>query len=230
MRYLVLALDYDGTLATEGRVDPEVMAALERLRASGRAVVLVTGREIQDLLGVFPDIQIFDRVIAENGALLYSPGDRQEKLLGESPSPELIRALRARGVTPLSVGRVIVATCEPHEAIVLQTIRELGLDLQVIFNKGAVMVLPAGVDKGTGLQTALEDLGFSTRDCVGIGDAENDRAFLSLCECSVAVANALPSVRNRADLITRGERGAGVVEVIDRLLADDLANFKCLPA
>ena len=104
-------------------------------------------------------------------------------------------------------------------------IRELGLELQVIFNKGAVMVLPAGVNKATGLTAALEELNLSPHNAVGVGDAENDHAFLSLCECSAAVANALPPVKETADITTRADHGgAGVVELIDQLIADDLAE------
>jgi HAD superfamily hydrolase (TIGR01484 family) len=95
-------------------------------------------------------------------------------------------------VAPLSVGRAIVATWRPHENAVLETIRDQGLELQVIFNKDAVMVLPSGVNKATGLAVALHDHGFSPHEAVGIGDAENDHAFLTLCECAVAVDNALP--------------------------------------
>ena len=91
---------------------------------------------------------------------------------------------------------MIVATWEPHEKTVLETIRDCGLELQVIFNKGAVMVLPAGVNKATGLRAALAELNLSPHNAVGVGDAENDHAFLSICECSVAVANALPAVKD----------------------------------
>jgi hypothetical protein len=59
----------------------------------------------------------------------------------------------------------------------------------------------------------------------GVGDAENDHAFLSRCECAVAVANALPTLKERADLVTEGARGAGVAELIDRLIAADLADL-----
>ena len=45
-------------------------------------------------------------------------------------------------MTPLDVGRVIVATQEPHEVTVLHVIHEMGLELQLIFNKGSVMILP----------------------------------------------------------------------------------------
>ena len=112
----------------------------------------------------------------------------------EAPPARFVEALRARGVQPLSVGSCIVATWRPNEQVVLDVIRELGLDLHVTFNKGAVMVLPAGVNKGTGLRAALTELGLSTHNVVGVGDAENDHAFLSVCECSIAVANALPVV------------------------------------
>src|SRR5262245_40740703 len=147
MRYLALATDFDGTLAHDGRVDEATLEALGRLRRSGRRIILVTGRELDDLLGVFPRGDLFDRVVAENGALLYRPETREEETLGEGPPEAFVRALRKRGVRPISVGRVIVATREPHQAEVLETIRELGLEFQVIFNKGAVMVLPPGVNK-----------------------------------------------------------------------------------
>src|SRR5579863_3083659 len=158
MRYLALCCDYDGTLATEGRVLPATVAALERLKASGRRLVLVTGRELDDLQSVCPCLGLFDQVVAENGALLYEPATQVETLLGKRPADRFVQALRARGIARISVGRVIVATWEPHEAAVLETIKEQGLELQVIFNKGAVMVLPAGVNKGTGLSAALERL------------------------------------------------------------------------
>jgi hypothetical protein len=104
-------------------------------------------------------------------------------------------------------------------------IRELGLELEIIFNKGAVMVLPPGVNKASGLAAALAELGLSAHNTVGVGDAENDHAFLSLCEVSVAVANALPALKERCDAVTEGARGAGVVELVDWLLTDDLASL-----
>src|SRR5262245_54271221 len=204
MRFLVLASDYDGTLAAHGAVSASTIAALERLRASGRKLVLVTGRELEDLFSVFPQYALFDRIVAENGALLYRPETREEKLLGEPPPAALLERLRARGVDPLAVGRVIVATREPNEHAVLESIHELGLQHQMIFNKGAVMVLPAGVNKATGLRAALAELSVSAHNAVGVGDAENDHALLAECELGVAVANALPTLKERADFVTNG--------------------------
>ncbi|MFH7028057.1 MAG: HAD-IIB family hydrolase [Heteroscytonema crispum UTEX LB 1556] len=225
MRYFVLASDYDGTLATDGQVNDETLAALERLRLSGRKLILVTGRQLDDLLACFPQIDLFDCVVAENGALLYSPASRQEKLLGSQPPEVFIKTLQKRQVNPLSVGKVIVATWHPNETTVLQTIRDLGLELQVIFNKGAVMVLPSGINKATGLAAALDDMNLSPHNVVGVGDAENDHAFMDLCEFSVAVANALPVVKERVDFVTNNSRGAGVVELIEKLINSDLSDI-----
>src|SRR5262249_10416811 len=142
-------------------------------------------------------------------------------MLAAAPPDEFADELGARGVSPLSRGHVIVATWEPHDATVQQVIRELNLELQIIFNKGAVMVLPSGVNKATGLARALQSLGLSRHNTVGIGDAENDLAFLVACELSAAVANALDSVKARVDLITTADHGAGVVELTERIVATD---------
>src|SRR5262249_11511085 len=175
---------------------------------------------------VCPHLQLFEYVVAENGALLYHPATRAETPLAQRPPDSFIAALRARGVGPISVGRVIVATWEPHETVVLETIKDHGLELQVIFSKGAVMIVPAGVNKASGLSAALRKMGLSPHNAVGIGDAENDHALLALCECGVAVANALPTLKEQADFVTTGARGAGVMELITALLSDDLASHE----
>ncbi len=222
MRYSILAVDFDGTIARDGRVAATTVAALERLAATGRKLVLVTGRELDELLAVFPEIEVFDRVVAENGALLYCPATRKRKALGESPPAPFVLELQRRGVEPLSVGESIVATVHPNETAVLETIRDLGLELQVIFNKGAVMVLPASVNKASGLKAALADLGLSARNVVAIGDAENDHALLREAEYGVAVANAVPMLQREADRTSAHEAGDAVVELIEDLIAHDL--------
>ena len=224
MHYVALATDYDGTIAHNGEVDAPTLAALERLRGASRKLILVTGRELDDLVRCMPRLDLFDLVVAENGALLHWPATKQERALAAAPPPEFAERLRDAGVSPLSVGRVIVASWEPNEGRVLATIRDLGLELQIIFNKGAVMVLPAGVNKESGLRAALQELDISPRNVVAVGDAENDFAFLDLCGMPVAVANALPRLKDAAALVTRGERGVGVAELVDLWLETDLAE------
>ena len=226
MRYQVLASDYDGTLAAHGQVDPAMAEQLRRLKATGRRLVLVTGREMNDLLLVFPDYHLFDYVVAENGGLIVDCASGEETPLAPPPDERFVQQLRQRGVHPLSVGKVILATWEPHEREVLEAIKATGSELQVIFNKGAVMVLPSGINKATGLQTLLRKLHLSLHNTVAVGDAENDLSLLQAAECAVAVANALPSVKAQADWVTSMPQGAGVSQLIDQLIADDLAGLE----
>ncbi|MDY3558825.1 HAD-IIB family hydrolase [Gemmata sp. JC673] len=228
MRFHALATDYDGTIAHDGAVDADTLKALEKLKKSGRKLIMVTGRELPDLLAIFPRLDLFDLAVVENGAVVYNPRTKETRVLSEGPPPKFAEELRKRGVQPLSSGHVIVATFVPHEKTVLDTVRDMGLELQVIFNKDAVMVLPSGVNKATGLAAALAELGLSPHNTVGVGDAENDHAFLKMCECSAAVGNALPAVKDTADIVTKGKRGAGVAELIEQLIADDLSDLKTL--
>jgi hydroxymethylpyrimidine pyrophosphatase-like HAD family hydrolase len=224
VRFHALVADYDGTLAHHGRIDEPTWAALRRLRESGRKLIMVTGRELDDLLGILAHPDLFDRIVAENGAVVYEPATKGVRPICPPPPPEFVAELIKRGVDRVSAGRAIVATWEPHQDTVFHVIHDLGLELQVIFNKGAVMVLPSGVNKATGLAHALEELGLSKHNVVAVGDAENDHALLECAECGVAVANALPSLKTHADLVTDGDHGVGVAELIERLLADDLAS------
>jgi hydroxymethylpyrimidine pyrophosphatase-like HAD family hydrolase/energy-coupling factor transporter ATP-binding protein EcfA2 len=226
LRYFCLISDYDGTLAHDGQVTASTLQALKRVKVSGRKLVLATGRELPELLRVFPETSLFDLAVVENGALLYNPATGEKRLLAEPPPTAFVAELGRRGVKPLSFGECIVATWHPHETEVLEVIRSMGLELQVIFNKDAVMILPSGINKGTGLKIALDELGLSTHNTVGIGDAENDHAFLAICECSVAVGNALPVLKERADVVTEKTHGAGVEEIIEQLLADDLRSLQ----
>ena len=222
MRLLAIATDFDATLATEGRVFPETLAALQQARAAGRTLILITGRELQSLQEVFSALDLFDMVVAENGALLYQPATNRERLLCKSTPNGLLTELRRRGVKPLSAGRCILATVIPNETTVEKTIRDLKLRWDIIMNRESVMVLPHGINKGTGFSAALADLGLPPESVMGIGDAENDHAFLKMCGLSVAVANAIPELKNEVQLVTKGERGAGVVEAIQHLLSTDL--------
>jgi len=243
MKYLALATDYDGTLATDGKVEAATLAALHRWKATGRKLILITGRRLDDFLSVFDHLELFDLAVVENGAVLYSPDDGTETLLGEAPPPEFINRLhdgiqpprgtksvedRAQTLTPppdrppLAVGKVIVATWTPHDVTVRDLIADMGLQQwQIIMNKSAVMILPKGIDKVTGLTAALQQLAMPAQAVVGVGDAENDTAFLQMCGLSAAVDNALDEVKAVVDWVAPEARGAGVQQLIDYVLAED---------
>jgi len=218
-----LAVDYDGTIAEDGQVDATTKAALTCVRESGRRLLLVTGRRLPDLHTVCPDVdRMFDAVVAENGALLYVPARREVRTLGDPPETALVEALRRNHVR-FDLGSAIVATDEQYAEAALAAIRETGVERTLVFNKGALMLLPGGVTKGTGLLAALSMLELSPHNLAGIGDAENDHAFLALCECAAAVADAVAALRERADYVTRGAGPAGVVEFIEEQVLADAA-------
>jgi hypothetical protein len=242
MRYLTLATDYDGTLAKDGQVDDATLAALHHWRHSGRRLILISGRQLEDFLAIFPQVDLFDLVVVENGAVLYDPVTKATTLLAEPPPPEFVNQLRSRiqqsqlttSTTGefskliqaqnelVSMGRAIVATWQPYDITANELIQAMGLPLQVILNKNAVMILPQGIDKAIGLKASAEVLKLDLAQVVGVGDAENDITFLELCGFSAAVANALPEVKQQVDWVASASRGAGVVELIAKVLAEDL--------
>ena len=224
MRYKVFVTDFDGTIANHGYVSKEMLEALGKLKATGRKLILVTGREMKDLARVFSEYKIFDFVIAENGAVIHYCDTGVEELLGPSPNAEFVKSLHEKGVMPLSVGKVIVATWEPHDKTVLDAIKESGFEYQVIFNKGAVMILPPGLNKATGLLSLLQTQHISPHNAVAVGDAENDSALLQVTEYSAAVDNALPSLKELADVTLPLANGSGVIQLIETIIGNDLSD------
>jgi hypothetical protein len=223
MRYLALASDYDETLARHGQLATTTIQALSRFRSTGRKTILVTGREILELQTVCPNLDLFDLIVGENGAVIYNPHCPAEITpLADAPPSQFAIELKKIGVTPLSCGKVIVATLSDQSEAVHATIARLHLDLVMVFNKGSLMVLPKGINKATGLRHALTLLDISPERTWAIGDAENDIDFLTSVNFPAAVANALPSVKSHAVFISEREAGAGVEELIEKILSEDV--------
>lgn len=214
----VLTVDYDGTIAENGATAGATAAALARVRASGRRLVLVTGRILNELRVVCPDVDsMFDAVVAENGALLYLPDGVRILPLAPAPSPTLLQALE-RWRVHFRVGTCIVATTANFADAARGAIHESGGNYAVELNKGSLMLVPAGVTKGTGLRAALAALSADASTTVAIGDAENDQSLLAACGFGVAVADAVPELRALAHHVTRAPGSGGVIEFLDELL------------
>jgi hydroxymethylpyrimidine pyrophosphatase-like HAD family hydrolase len=207
-----IALDYDGTLTETDRPATDALEAVRETRRRGQAVVLVTGRILAELRAVFPAVEgEFDAIVAENGAVLADADGIRD--LARPVDPALAQALTHRDV-PVRQGRVLLACDTEHLGAVFEEIARLDLDGQVVRNRAAMMVLPGGVTKGTGLQQALGNLGISRHSTLAVGDAENDHALLEVCELGVAVANAVDALKRRADLVLPTADGAGVAALL----------------
>ncbi len=210
--FQVLAFDYDGTLTEGDRPDAAVLDAVRQNRRAGRRVVLVTGRILAELRAVFPEVEAeFDAIVAENGAVIATGDDVTD--VAAPIDPALGHALAHRDISFRS-GRVIVACDAEHAPAVLAEVGRLGLDCQLVRNRAALMVLPSGVTKGTGLIEVLGELGVSRHCALAVGDAENDLPLLEVCEVGVAVANGVDSLRQRADIVLDEPDGDGIVALL----------------
>ncbi len=206
------ATDLDGTLALGDEVAPQTWAALRDARAAGIVTVLVTGRITEDLDAHFPGLRgLFDAVVTENGGMLEIAGALCPLTGGVDHA--LASRMTAEGIEHRS-GHAVLECAATHAPRLLDLISELGADAQLLRNRDRLMVLPAGVSKATGLLAALHELGLSPHNVLAAGDAENDLALLEVAEIGVAVANAVPSVKEHADLVLEQPDGTGVAELL----------------
>ena len=117
MSIRAIASDYDGTLAENDVVPASTVAALARFKASGRTLILVTGRHLPDLKEVFGSLLLFDLVVVENGGLLYFPGSGEVRPLAAPPSEAFVASLRRRGPAASSMHRSPTARRAPSPSM-----------------------------------------------------------------------------------------------------------------
>ncbi len=215
-RYQLLAVDYDGTIAMKGAITAAGAEALALARSAGMRLALVTGRFFDELAQLCPDLDQFDLVVAENGAVVHIPAAGVTVELGEPPADDLREALQVQGV-PHSVGRVMLASKRVHAEGVQAALAACRSSQRMILNKNDLMLLPPGIDKGSGLRAGLEQFWLAAEDAIGVGDGENDLELFANVGLRVAVANAAEPLKQAADMVTAAANGAGVLEALQAL-------------
>ena len=216
MKLSVLALDYDGTIARDDRMDPSVLDAIVDARRRGITVMLVTGRRLDDLRRVAGKLDFVDGVVAENGALVHFPGGGLTTKLAPPNPPAFLAGLQQEGV-PFEAGHGLIEADANVAPRILGVIRRLELPIVLLFNHSRVMAMVQGISKATGLRAALEMMRKSPRNAVAVGDAENDHELLRFAEVGAAVAWGSPSLRAAADLVIEGEGPAAVGRFLGRI-------------
>jgi len=217
--YRLLAFDFDETLAMDGRMTPVAADALAEAKAAGWLLALVTGRPHDDLLDICPECGLFDLIVPENGCLLHTPADGAVEHLAEGPVDRLREGLTAAGIESFN-GRVVTIIRRHKEADVRDLLARHGLAFDCFVNRYAMMIVPVGVSKATGLAVGLKALGVALAEVIAVGDDENDLAMLAEVGLPVAVGNATEPVKAGARLVLDGPNGEGVAAFIrDRVLA-----------
>jgi len=218
MKFGVLALDYDGTIARDDVLSPDVKGAIAEARAHGIVVIIATGRLLPDLRSGAGDLNFVDAIVAENGAVIAFPNG-QTRLVGHLPPQIFFDELRRRGVKFRS-GQCVVEADASAAATILATIRDLELPLVILFNRSRLMVLPQAISKGTGLRHALNILRLSPHNAIAIGDAENDHDLLAECELAAAVGWGSARLQVEADEVVKGDGPSAVAAYIRRAITE----------
>jgi len=218
MKLAVIALDYDGTIAVDGVLDPSVRDAIGAARRRGIVVILVTGRRLDDLRQAAGSLDCFDALVVENGAVLHFPASGRHVAIGHPASRAVIAELERRRIRHVA-GEVVIemdAACAPAA---LDVVRELQQPLMLAFNRGRLMLLPQSVAKSAGLRQVLHALRLSIHNAIGIGDAENDHDLLDACEVGVAVAWGSAALRAVADEVIDGSGPPAVADYLRRIVS-----------
>ncbi len=214
----MIVCDFDRTL-TDADLTPsvEAFAAIRDAKALGLRFIVVSGRQLDFLLSIEEVSQLADAVVAENGAIAYelstskklSPFVKEAKIIKQTFQKSGLRFLQFDVMTSLSIR---------HVNAVKELIAKNKLQADIHFNVDSIMVLPLGVTKASGLSLALDLMGAPKDGIIGFGDGENDLSLFEESDIAVAVANALPEVKAKADIVTTLTGGRGVAEQIRKML------------
>lgn len=216
-----IAVDYDGTIAEQGRVSAVTEATLRALRDAGFRLILVSGRRLENIRRVCNVLDLFEAVILENGAVSFCPRTGTEEMLAPAVDERFLADLkRELPEEPLFIGRSMVAAETGHTGRIEAVIARGGYDLHITACGERVLVLPVGIDKGSGLSHAIARLSLRRDEVVAVGDEDNDIALLEGCGLKAAVGNAAPELKAAADIVLSGRSGDSFRHLADRLLAD----------
>ena len=247
-KYQVIALDLDGTLLTGNKtISPRTFAALLRCMENGMQPVIVTGRSrssIPDLL--VPEFPVMPW-ISSHGAEVYLDGKRLFDNLMSVPlareiaevtqsfAPNMKVSTVMDGIwyatLPIGVPHVIAdlrtaidrpvpkMVCDLSQAPDVDALRSTlpdGCRLIIAAHLGEIVA--SGVSKVSTLRTLLEEWGMTLHDVVAFGDHLPDLDMIAACGLGVAMGNAVPEVKEAADLVTSSCDEDGIAEVLETLV------------
>ena len=243
-----LLTDIDDTLTTDGAVPTDVVSAIAALKAQGLAVIPITGRPV-GWSEPFAQAWPVDAIVAENGAValrrnasggldkLYQQDDatrarnfaQMQAVLAqiEATVPGAVRATD-------SAGRECDISVDHSEFTHLP---QAQIDQCVQIMRAAGMnatVSSIHINGWFGDHNKLEGARWIVKTLFGrgldaemgqwcyIGDSTNDQLMFQHFDNSFGVANIarfVPQLKHLPRYVTPGERGAGFIQLAERILA-----------
>ena len=129
--------------------------------------------------------------------------------------PRLVRSYRE---VSEPVAKIIFVTDDEREILAVEgALREHPLAHRFDFvrsERTLFEILPKGVNKGLAIKNLVVHLGVKPEKTIAIGDYDNDVGMLREAGVGIAVANASPSAREAADVITVSNEEHAIARVI----------------
>jgi phosphoglycolate phosphatase (TIGR01487 family) len=189
----------------------------------GLKVIYVTGRSSLEafVLAVFGGTTQLS--VGENGGVITTAPDnhlllasKENCLEGYKVLNQNIEKVQMKPVFNRLTEVVLARTFDLQEGI--NILEENGLDLTLSDSKYAYHINEKGIDKGSGLQKALEFLNLDAKKTVAIGDSETDLPLFNICGSSVTLNNADDFVKAKATHVVSGNAGKGLVDAVNLVM------------
>ena len=246
-RIVGVLTDIDDTLTTDGKATPEALHALARLKASGLAVIAITGRPVGWSMP-FAERWPVDAIVPENGAvaLVQVPGEPLRKLYQQDETTRIanfrrmqqvavrvVREVTGAQLAEDSVGRETDIAVDHSE---FHRLDEAGIRRVVRIMEAEGMTATVSsihINGWYGAHNKLEGARWIVRELFGrdldaeldrwvyVGDSTNDQLMFEAFPNSVGVANIRAfekQLTHKPRYITDAERGAGFAEMTHKLM------------
>jgi phosphoglycolate phosphatase (TIGR01487 family) len=211
---ILVASDYDRTISDEkdGFVIDNIVKEKINNFSKTNYFVVVTGRERRFIDRLAYGLEPTGWVL-ENGALIVINNYVHYNIPKSWPKLrfEIGRRLSSKNLS-FTYGEVIIYLNNASVSLC-----DLLSDLQGVsieWNRNDAMILPSGVNKGSGIMKFIELLGFKGK-IIAVGDSQNDISLFRVANFKVAVNNALNEIKELADLVLNKDDGQGIIELLD---------------
>ncbi|MCL6588723.1 MAG: phosphoglycolate phosphatase [Firmicutes bacterium] len=219
MNYKLLATDIDGTITDEkGRIHLKAVETIRGLEERGIPVALVSGRPLPFVESLALFMGTSGPVIAENGAVAKL-GGKIFKMGDPQAAQEAMALLKTKFPLELDddnryrmVDVSIQLGMDPEK--IRQVIWEAQLPVNLLVTNVMFHLVDNRVSKGRTLLKVLGDIGVNPEETVVCGDSYNDLPLFETGAFRVAVGNAEPTLKAKADRVARLPYGEGFAEAV----------------